>query len=85
MRRDNDIAYPGSLQLSQGKIAVKNSNIVAGLFIFDMNSLALDDPNDTMMDEIKGVNYLDVEQFPEASFILQEVTSDTMSGVLTLK
>lgn len=85
VRRDDDVAYPGKILLEKWTVAVKGGSIIAWVFLFDMQSLSLDTPNEELLMEIKDAGYLDVVQYPQASFVLQEVYADKMSGILTIK
>ena len=86
MRKTNNDAFPGTLDLQEGKIALRDGNVVAGAFVFDVDSLqAIGKSNDALTDYLKSEAYLDSENFPIAFFTVSNIGADRVSGVLTMR
>ena len=86
VRKTNNDAFPGTLDLQEGKIALRDGNVVAGAFVFDVDSLqAIGKSNDALTDYLKSEAYLDSENFPIAFFTVSNIGADRVSGVLTMR
>lgn len=98
--------HSGTLKVSEGKIMVDGNNITGGNFIINMNTLADTDmagdaENQKKLEgHLKSPDFFNVEKFPTAKFVIQEVkpyqpdsvsstsfknATHTISGNLTLK
>ena len=85
VRTDGDTSYPGEVFIKEWKVAMQWWEIVAGAFLIDMASITLKWWDPLVLQEIISEADLDIAQFPEASFILQESFGDTVRGILTIK
>jgi len=85
IRSTSDGNYPWTVGIQEWKVAVLWENIVAGAFVLDMSSIRLKWGDPTVLENVISTSNLDVSSFPEASFILQESSSDTIRGILTIK
>lgn len=92
----------GTIALASGSVVnVENGKVTGGKFIFDLNSLAPTDQDAEGNGKLKGHlladDFLSVEKFPEAYFVITTVTegapadsklpnaTHTVTGNLTLK
>ena len=58
---------------------------MAGAFVFDISTLqTIGTGDDALIKYLKSNQYLDVEKHPIASFVLQEMEGNTLSGILTM-
>jgi len=95
-------AHSGTIGLTDASVVnVENGKVVGGKFIFDLNSLTPTDQDADGNGKLKGhllaPDFLDVAQFPDASFVITTVTEGapadsklaganaTVTGNLTLK
>ncbi len=81
--------HTGTIDITDGYIAVKDNMIQAGQFAFDMLSIKMmDSKNDKLEGEIKN-DFFDANKYPVSRFKLDSVTKkgDTtfMNGDLTIK
>ncbi len=87
--------HTGSLAIKNGSLSVKDSQLVAGKFEIDINSLKnfdLENPkkNADLVGHLKGADFFDAAKFPVATFELvsaEKMTADStkITGNLTLK
>ncbi len=87
--------HTGSLAIKNGSLSVKDSQLVAGKFEIDINSLKnfdLENPkkNADLVGHLKGTDFFDAAKFPVATFELvsaEKMTADStkITGNLTLK
>jgi len=72
-------AHNGTIGLTDASVVnVENGKVVGGKFIFDLNSLTPVDGDAESNGKLKGhllaPDFLDVAQFPDASFVITSVT-----------
>ena len=72
--------HNGTISISEGRITVKESVIVAGRVVFDMNSiidLDIQDPgsNAKLVNHLKSPDFFYVEKYPKAIFEITSVKS----------
>ena len=85
VRKMDNILQPWNIVVDQGKVAIKEKNIVAWAFVFDMSTLqAIGEDKDTLTEYLKSDKYLDSSKHPIASFVLQEMEGNILSGILTM-
>lgn len=82
----------GTLQLKSGSsVSVSGGNITSGEFIIDMDSLAVTSTTNTKVaadkleEHLRSDDFLSIETYPEARFVIKNVTSGTVTGDLTIK
>jgi polyisoprenoid-binding protein YceI len=88
-------SHNGLIQIKSGYLEFKESNIVAGEVIIDMNSIVnLDIKNEKynakLVNHLKSDDFFSVENFPTAKFILLDATpfkdgKSKISGTITIK
>ena len=88
-------SHNGTIALSSGEFTMSNGTIESGTFMIDMGSLVVldipaeDEGNGKLAGHLKGADFFDVEQYPNATFEvtgMNETDGATMlSGNLTLK
>lgn len=75
-----------TLTIRQGAVQVLAGKVVGGWLIVDMNSLTTTDGSwISWTNLMKSDDFFGTEQFPTASFVLQEVWGGQIVGVLTIK
>jgi len=90
-------SHSGTIQISNGNLAIKNGNITGGSFVIDMNSILNTDLPDNkkgdLVGHLKNEDFFDVAVYPTAKFDITNVTklsneptaSHLVYGNLTLK
>jgi len=90
-------SHSGTIQISNGSLAVKNGNITGGSFVIDMNSIQNtdlpDDKKGDLVGHLKNADFFDVGVYPTAKFDITNITkltnepgaSHLVYGNLTLK
>lgn len=90
-------SHSGTIQISNGNLAIKNGNITGGSFVIDMNSILNTDLPDAkkgdLVGHLKNSDFFDVAVFPTAKFDITNITalknepgaSHLVYGNLTLK
>jgi len=90
-------SHSGTIQISNGSLAIKNGNITGGSFVIDMNSILNTDLPDEkkgdLVGHLKNADFFDVSVYPTAKFDITKVTalknepgaSHLVYGNLTLK
>ncbi len=88
--------HNGTINITEGKLLVKDEKVVGGKFNIDMNSIVvLDIPADNsrnakLTNHLKDPDFFDVPRFPEANFEITSVEagnsdSSIVNGNLTIK
>lgn len=84
--------HQGTVAIEEGGIVVdENENITGGVFVIDMSTIqATDTDSAALHTHLKGEDFFDVEQYPEARFEIESVdfTGDNqanVTGALTIK
>lgn len=92
--------HSGSIRVRAGELAVEAGRVAGGKFVLDMSGiecsdLAGDALHDVLIDHLKSDDFFDVENFPEAEFVITQTSpidsgspgapNLRVSGELTLK
>ncbi|MEM9478331.1 MAG: YceI family protein [Verrucomicrobiota bacterium] len=69
----------GTLGLQSGSLEFDQGSLICGEFIIDMEAIACTDLagdplHDVLVDHLKNDDFFDVEKFPTATFVINEVT-----------
>ncbi len=82
----------GTLKLKGGStVKVANGNIVSGDFFIDMDSLAVTSTSNTKVaaekleDHLRTDDFLSINTYPNAHFVIKNVTNGVVTGDLTIK
>jgi polyisoprenoid-binding protein YceI len=82
----------GTLKLKSGsKVTVSEGNIASGEFFIDMDSLAVTTTSNTKVaaekleSHLRSEDFLSIEAYPNAHFVVKSVTNGTVTGDLTIK
>ena len=83
-------SHNGNVKVRRGSITTNDDgNIQEGKFMLDMNSITCTDLEGKKKASIEGhlkdPDFFDVEKHPTALFTIEEVTKDSMKGILTIK
>lgn len=73
----------GTLHIRSGTITLNDGKLADGKVIVDMASLKQD--NAEMQEHLRGKDFFDVAQYPEATLIIDKVNGNTATGRLTIK
>lgn len=76
-------APEGTLMLSNGSFAMVNNKITSGEFEFDMKTISQE--NKDLEKHLKNEDFFDVEKFPKAFFKITKISTNQVSGILTIK
>jgi rhodanese-related sulfurtransferase len=73
-------AHSGTIHLRHGSLEIENGRPVRGLFTLDMSTMQNTDIKDSkmrqmLMQHLVGEDFFDVEHFPDAEFLLSQITS----------
>jgi len=83
--------HNGTVSIKEGSFEVKEGNLVAGKFVFDMNSITvLDIPvekegNGKLVGHLKSGDFFDVENNETATFEITNNDNSVIKGNLTVK
>lgn len=92
--------HNGTIQFQSGQVQVKGNQIVGGTFVFDMNSIKIEDltsagPNAKLLGHLKSDDFFAVEKNPTATFVITSIApikgaakdadNATITGNLTIK
>lgn len=82
----------GTLELKSGSsVSVYGGNITSGQFVIDMDSLAVTSTSNTRVaaekleEHLRSDDFFSIETYPEARFVIKNVTNGTVTGDLTIK
>ena len=85
-------AHYGTVNVKDGSVTVKGSQITAGTFNVDLASIA---PLDSTYDEkntkeglithLKDTAFFNVKEFPTATFVIKKVSGNSATGDLTVR
>ena len=87
-------AHWGGISLKSGNLEISNGEITGGSFVIDMNSITVEDikeekDNAKLVGHLKSEDFFHVEEFPEASLVLTNVTKNgdnlEATGDLTIR
>ncbi len=89
-------SHYGTVNLTEGKLAVKGGRVMAGGFNVDLSSMAPLDTNyapdgskqgtkSMLIGHLRSADFFDVANFPNASFEITSVGENTATGNLTLR
>ena len=72
--------HHGTVAITQGDLMVKDGKITGGKFVFDMNSITVQDLTDPewngkLTGHLKSADFFEVESHPQANFEITEVKS----------
>lgn len=97
MMKSESFAHNGTIDLRSGAVLIKNDELQAGSFIFDMNSIDAKDmqgnPKEKryLENHLKSDDFFSVEQYPFATFKItsiqetQGLYNTKLMGLLTIK
>ncbi|MGB6269513.1 MAG: YceI family protein, partial [Olleya sp.] len=83
--------HEGTIHVSNGVAQLEGNKLVGGNFMFDINTIACTDipaeeeSNANLIGHLKGPDFFDVENHPNAAFEITNVDGENVSGNLTLK
>jgi polyisoprenoid-binding protein YceI len=81
----------GTVQLKSGTLKVGDGNVISGDFYIDMDSIAVTKTSNTkaggdrLVSHLKSDDFFGVEKYPNAHFVIKNVTNGTVTGDLTIK
>lgn len=82
--------HDGTVNVSKGFIELnKKGEITNGEFVLDMNSISCSDlqgkKKESLDSHLKDADFFNTEEYPISTFKINEVSSDTIYGTLTIK
>ena len=82
--------HDGTVNVSKGFIELnKKGEITNGEFVLDMNSISCSDlqgkKKESLDSHLKDADFFNTEEYPTSTFKINEVSSDTIYGTLTIK
>lgn len=86
--------YPhyGTVDLQSASLTMQGGMVSDGQFVINLQSMtATDDnyseerPKERLIGHLKSSDFFDVENYPTASFVINEVSRDAVSGDLTIR
>ena len=83
-------SHDGTVKVSKGFIELnKKGGITKGEFILDMNSISCSDlqgkKKESLEGHLKDADFFNTEEYPISTFKINEASSDTIYGTLTIK
>jgi len=67
-------SHTGLIAIQDGSLQVAEGKLVGGEFAIDMNSLKSDEGIEGLESHLKGEDFFDVAQYPEAKLLINEAT-----------
>jgi polyisoprenoid-binding protein YceI len=86
--------HSGLVDLTRAELTLNDGKITGGNFTVDMNSIMPTDKNynpeegstpEKLVGHLQSPDFFDVQNFPEANFVLSRVTDSTATGNLTIR
>jgi polyisoprenoid-binding protein YceI len=82
--------HNGTIKIQSGNISAAGDAVVGGTVVIDMASIKNEDITDAEMKakligHLRSPDFFDVEKYPTATFAITSVSSDTVTGNLTIK
>ncbi|WMJ73672.1 YceI family protein [Cytophagaceae bacterium ABcell3] len=84
--------HAGDLKLKEGNLVVKGNSVTGGSFTADLSSIKPTDDNydeentpSKLVGHLSSDDFFDVENYPEATFVINEVEGNTLVGDLTVR
>ena len=83
-------SHNGDIELSRGSIKIDEKGMISGgKFIFNMQTINCTDlegkPKKNIEGHLKNEDFFNVEKFPKASFTIETIDDQKMSGTLIIK
>lgn len=88
-------SHTGTLNFNKGKMSVRNGNIEGGKLEVDMTSMKPTDENyepeeegkskEDLVNHLKSDDFFLVSEYPAASFVIVEVSGNTVTGEMTIR
>lgn len=87
-------SHNGTLKFSEGKLKMKDGEIIGGSFVVDMNSMSPTDDNydpekgntkDKLVEHLKSDDFFLVSEHPTATFTLGAVRDNKAVGKMTIR
>ncbi|RKR14609.1 YceI-like domain-containing protein [Maribacter vaceletii] len=75
------VEHSGSIKFKRGELLFKNSLLVGGEFIVDMNSIIDSKYNSLLTNHLKGGDFFNTEKFPFAYLVITEVNYKSKSKI----
>ncbi len=81
----------GTIGVKSGTLGVNNGAITSGSFFIDMESIAVTKvsnkkaTNEMLENHLKSEDFFAVEKYPNAEFVIKNVTNGVVTGDLTIK
>jgi polyisoprenoid-binding protein YceI len=76
-------APTGTIQLSSGSLNFDGKNILKAIFEFDMKTISHE--NKDLQNHLRNEDFFDVEKYPKATFILDKIVDNQVTGILKIK
>ena len=73
----------GTIQLSSGRLNFDGVKISKAVFEFDMKSITHE--NKDLQKHLRNEDFFDVEKYPKATFILEKIMNNEVTGLLKIK
>jgi polyisoprenoid-binding protein YceI len=86
--------HTGTIELTEASLLVEDGRIFGGNFTVDMTTITPTDENynpvegyskEKLKGHLMSADFFDVENFPTANFIFEEVTGNAGTGILTIR
>lgn len=88
-------SHTGTLNFNKGKMSVRDGKIEGGMLEVDMTSLQPTDENyepeeegkskEDLVNHLKSDDFFLVSEYPTASFVIVEVSENTVTGEMTIR
>jgi len=83
-------SHNGNIKIQQGVISKdSDGNLLAGKFVFDMESIECSDLTGSKKESIEGHlkdgDFFDTKKHPTASFVIKKIDNGNIYGILTIK
>ena len=77
--------HPGTLGISSGSFTVSEDGLVTGMVVMDMNSITSGESIEQLENHLRSADFFDVENYSEATFLINSYLNGSLSGDLTVK
>ncbi len=86
--------HEGTLDLTKAELSMADGRITGGSFTADMNSMVATDENynpeqgstpEKLVGHLKSTDFFDVENYPEATFVITGAGDNSVSGMMTIR